>query len=72
MQRRIGQNNAQSLFGLDQVPSDPQIRYLLDLIAPEELAPPFWRVFEQLRDGDASRRIKATSAAGYAPYRQIG
>ena len=23
MQRRTGQNNAQSLFGLDQVPSDP-------------------------------------------------
>jgi hypothetical protein len=52
MQRSQGQNNAQSLFGLDQVPSDPQIRNLLDPIPPEQLAPPFWRVFEQLRDGD--------------------
>ena len=52
MQRRQGQNNAQSLFGLDQVPSDGQIRNLLDTVAPEQLAPPFWRVFEQLRDGD--------------------
>jgi hypothetical protein len=52
LQRRQGQNNAQSLFGIDQVPSDPQIRNLLDPIAPEQLAPPFWRVFEQLRDGD--------------------
>lgn len=52
MQRRQRQNNAESLFGIDQVPSDPQIRNLLDPIPPEQLAPPFWRVFEQLRDGD--------------------
>lgn len=52
MQRRQGQNNAQSLFGLDQVPSDGQIRNLLDPVLPEQLAPPFWRVFEHLRDGD--------------------
>ena len=52
LQRRQGQNNARSLFGLDQVPSDGQIRNLLDTVAPEQLAPPFWRVFEQLREGD--------------------
>ena len=52
MQHRQGQNNARSLFGLDQVPSDGQIRNLLDTVAPEQLAPPFWRVFEQLREGD--------------------
>jgi hypothetical protein len=52
MQRTHGHNNAQSLFGVDQVPSDPHIRNLLDPIAPEHLAGPFWRVFEQLRDGD--------------------
>jgi hypothetical protein len=38
LQRTQGQNNAQSLFGIDQVPSDPQIRNLLDPIAPEYLA----------------------------------
>jgi hypothetical protein len=51
MQRVRGQNNARSLFGVDQVPSDGQIRNLLDPVAPEALAGPFWRVFEQLRDG---------------------
>jgi len=51
MQRVQGQNNAQSLFGVDQVPSDGQIRSLLDPVAPEYLAAPFWQVFEQLRDG---------------------
>jgi len=52
MQRTHGYNNAQSLFGIDQVPSDPHIRNLLDPIAPEHLAGPFWRVLEQLRAGD--------------------
>jgi hypothetical protein len=52
MQRTHGHNNAQSLFGIEQVPSDPHIRNLLDPIAPEHLAAPFWRVFEQLRDGE--------------------
>ncbi len=52
LQRRQGRNNAQSLFGVDQVPTDPQIRNLLDPIAPEHLAAPFWRVFEQLQHGD--------------------
>jgi hypothetical protein len=52
MQRRTGRNNAQSLFGIEQVPTDPQIRNLLDPIAPEHLAAPFWRVFEHLQQGD--------------------
>jgi hypothetical protein len=52
MQRTQGHNNAQGLFGIEQVPSDPHIRNLLDPIAPEHLAGPFWRVFEHLRDGD--------------------
>ena len=52
MQRKQGRNNAQSLFDIDQVPSDPQIRNLLDPISPEALVVPFWRVFEQLQQGD--------------------
>jgi hypothetical protein len=48
MQRRKGCNNAQSLFGVAQIPSDPQIRNLLDPIAPEHLRPPFWTVLERL------------------------
>src|SRR5512136_538546 len=52
MQRTKGQNNAASLFGLDQVPSDPQIRNLLDPVSPDHLAAPFWQVFEHLRAGD--------------------
>jgi hypothetical protein len=52
LQRLEGRNNAASLFGLDQVPSDPQIRNLLDPVSPEQFAAPFWQVFEHLRAGD--------------------
>jgi hypothetical protein len=37
MQRHKGRNNAPSLFGVAQIPSDPQIRNLLDPIAPMHL-----------------------------------
>jgi hypothetical protein len=48
MQRRKGCNNAQSLCGVAQSPSDPQIRNLLDPIAPAYLRPPFWAVRQRL------------------------
>ena len=37
MQRRLGRNNAQSLFGVHRIPSDNQIRNLLDPVPPETL-----------------------------------
>lgn len=51
MQRRLGRSNAQSLFGVERIPSDPQIRNLLDPIAPAYLRPPFWAVLERLEAG---------------------
>jgi hypothetical protein len=36
-----GQSNAHTLFGLTQIPSDNQIRALLDLVPPELLGPVF-------------------------------
>jgi hypothetical protein len=49
VQRRQGRNNAQSLFGVAQIPSDNQIRNLLDPLSPERLFPLFstcWQVLE--------------------------
>jgi hypothetical protein len=40
--------NAESLFGLRQIPSDNQIRSLLDPVAPSALAPVFREIFERL------------------------
>ena len=59
MQRRKGCNNAQSLFGVAQIPSDPQIRNLLDPIAPMHLQEPFWAILERLMEDK-------TVAAGFA------
>jgi hypothetical protein len=48
MQSRSGKDNAQSLFGLDQIPSDPQIRNILDLIPANNLNVVFERVYQFL------------------------
>ena len=46
MQCRLGKNNAQTLFGVHQIPSDNQIRNLLDPVPPETLFPPFAEISE--------------------------
>ena len=48
MQRNKGQNNAQSLFGVEQIPSDGQIRNLLDPVKARVLYEPFWEIYRQL------------------------
>jgi hypothetical protein len=37
--RTVGRNNVQSLFGVHHVPTDVQIRNILDPVAPQEVAP---------------------------------
>jgi hypothetical protein len=39
MQQQQGKNNAQTLFGVHQIPSDNQIRNILDPVAPHTLFP---------------------------------
>ena len=48
MQRKKGQNNAQGLFGVEQIPSDGQIRNLLDPVEPGQLREPFWEIHRRL------------------------
>lgn len=48
MQESKGRSNAQTLFRIKQTPTDPQIRNLLDPIAPTELYPLFPLILEQL------------------------
>ncbi len=47
LERRQGRHNAHSLFGVQQIPSDNQIRNLLDPIAPSHLGSVFWQVYER-------------------------
>jgi len=51
MQRNKGQNNAQGLFGVEHIPSDGQIRNLLDPVEPGALYEPFWEIYRQLDEG---------------------
>ncbi len=50
MQRNKGQNNAQGLFGVERIPSDGQIRNLLDPVDPAQLREPFWEIYSHLKD----------------------
>ena len=56
MQRHKGCNNAQSLFGVRHIPSDAQIRNLLDPIVPADLQAPFWDILERLME---NKRVAA-------------
>lgn len=50
MQDKQRRNNAKSLFGVEQIPSDPQIRNLLDSVPPQALSAPFWEIFALLEE----------------------
>jgi len=45
--------NLKALFGIGQIPSDTQMREILDPLAPEHLRPVFGDVFRQLQRGKA-------------------
>jgi len=52
MRQSKGKDNAQTLFGIQQVPCDNHIRDMLDPIAPTYLSPVFDNVFEALQKYD--------------------
>ena len=53
MEDKQQRNNARSLFGIERIPSDPQIRNLLDPVLPSELSAPFWEIFSLLETAGA-------------------
>jgi hypothetical protein len=48
LKRRQGKSNAESLFGMGQIPSDNQIRSLLDGVAPSYVASVFREIYQRL------------------------
>jgi len=50
MQRRKGHNNAEGLFGVERIPSDGQIRNLLDPVDPAQLGEVFWAIYAGLKE----------------------
>ncbi len=51
MQRKQGENNAESLFGVSKIPSDGQIRNLLDPVDPAQIGEVYWQVYARLKEG---------------------
>jgi hypothetical protein len=49
MQTARGGHNAQSLFGIQEIPGDNQIRQMLDPVAPESLFPVYDDIYDALR-----------------------
>jgi hypothetical protein len=58
MQSHEGHNNAKTLFGLSEIPSDPQIRNVLDKTEVEPLFNVFTWVFQSLEQGGWLKRYK--------------
>jgi hypothetical protein len=50
MQQARGVNNAATVFGIEELPSDNQIRNVLDLVDPQLLLPVYQRSFAYLQD----------------------
>lgn len=61
LERRKGFNNVTSLFGAEQIPSDQQIRNLLDPVAPVHLRDPFWWIWEQVRTTPAAATFRGVN-----------
>ena len=51
MKGRKGRSNAEKLFGLREIPSDNQIRNLLDPLEPSWVGGEYWQLFGALKEG---------------------
>jgi hypothetical protein len=61
MEQRQDRNNLRSLFGVAHLPSDDQVRNLLDPVPPMSLGKPFWTAFADLAEAGA---LDAYAASG--------
>lgn len=64
MQSKKGRNNAASLFQVEHLPSDPQIRNLLDPLAVNYFHADFWRIWEEFEAHQQLRRFQS-ALGGY-------
>jgi len=63
MRKQHGRDNAKSLFGIENIPSDGQIRNLLDPVALGYLRKPFWDIYYLVQDSgylDSYRAVAGT------------
>lgn len=63
MRKQQGRDNAKSLFGIERIPSDAQIRNLLDPVDPSLLCESFWEILGRLQASghlDSYRHVGGT------------
>jgi len=56
--RREEPKNLKKVYGIDRIPSDTQMRTILDEVNPEEIRPLFKRVFQQLQRGKVLEKMR--------------
>lgn len=61
LEQRLGKNNAQTLFGVHAIPSDNQIRHLLDATAPGRVKPLFSYLFDALNQAGIVETYRAVN-----------
>ena len=61
LDQRLGRNNAQTLFGVHQIPSDNQIRHLLDATDPGQVKPLFSYLFNALNQAGVVETYRAVN-----------
>ena len=50
LQSKKGRSNARSLFQVEEIPSDPQIRNLIDPLSAKDFQEDFWFLLDELKD----------------------
>src|SRR5215207_3187403 len=50
LQSKKGRSNARSLFQIEQIPSDPQIRNLVDRLSATYFQDDFWFLLDELKE----------------------
>ncbi|MGD2026370.1 MAG: ISNCY family transposase [Anaerolineales bacterium] len=59
LEKNKGKNNLNKIFGVEKIPTDPQIRNLLDPISPEELQPFFTAAFGTMEETGLLKRYES-------------
>ena len=59
MQYNKGNNNGRTLFGINQIPCDNQIRSLLDPVRADFLSPVFYRTFQLLQETGVVEKFRS-------------
>jgi len=61
LDQRLGKNNAQTLLGVHQIPSDNQIRHLLDATEPGQVKPLFSYLFQALNQASVVETYRSVN-----------